>query len=89
MAEGLKDFSRKLVNVDAFVLEIQEWIEERLHTSPYGKTQFRSPFQVDQLRTLDYALVSVSFQQLLRMPVSQSYTPSLGKSFGITITFFL
>ncbi|XP_073388881.1 uncharacterized protein [Physcomitrium patens] len=78
-SEGLKDFSRKLVNVDAFVLEIQEWIEERLHTSPYGKTQFRSPFQVDQLRTLDYALVSVSFQQLLRMPVSQSYTPSLAE----------
>lgn len=74
--EGLKEFARKLVNVDAFITEIQEWIEEKLQVLPSGKTKFQSPFQVDQLRTLDYALVGVSFQQLLRMPVSQSYTSS-------------
>jgi hypothetical protein len=81
VAEGLREFSRKIVNVDAFITEIQEWIEEKLQVLPSGKTKFHSPFQVDPLRTLDYALVGVSFQQLLRMPVSQSYASSPGKSF--------
>jgi len=81
IAEGLREFSRKLVNVDEFITEIQEWIEEKLQILPSGRTKFHSPFQVDQLRLLDYALVGVSFQQLLRMPVSQSYTSSPGESF--------
>ena len=88
MAEGLREFSRKIVNVDAFISEIREWIEERLQVLPSGKINFHPPFQVDQLRTLDYALVGVSFQQLLRMPVSQSYRSSTGKSFGHWIRFF-
>lgn len=81
IAEGLREFSLKIVNVDAFITEIQEWIEEKLQVLPSGRTKFHSPFQVDQLRLLDYALVGVSFQQLLRMPLSQSYTSSPGESF--------
>ncbi|XP_073392700.1 uncharacterized protein [Physcomitrium patens] len=72
MAEGLKEFSRKLMNVDAFIPEIQGWIEQKLQLSLSGETGFHSPFQVDQLRLLDYSLVSMSLQQLLRMPVSQT-----------------
>lgn len=74
--EGLREFSRKLVNVEAFITEIREWIEEKLQVLPSGRTKFHSPFQVDQLRLLDYALVGVSFQQLLRMPVSRSHSSS-------------
>jgi hypothetical protein len=79
VAEGLKDFSRKIVNVDAFISEIEEWIQEKLHVLPSGRTKFTPPFQVDQLRLLDYALEGVSFQQLLRMPVTQSGTTSPGE----------
>lgn len=84
-AEGLREFTRKIVNVDAFIVEIQAWIQENLNPSS-GNSKFRSPFQLDQLRLLDYALEGVAFQQLLRMPVSQSSATPPGEILKIETT---
>ncbi|PIN10001.1 Casein kinase (serine/threonine/tyrosine protein kinase) [Handroanthus impetiginosus] len=65
----LKEYLMKLVDLDTFTEYLEEWVTKNL----CGKTSddvrhFTSPFLIDDLRTFDFALEGVLFQQLLRMP---------------------
>ncbi|XP_010245274.1 PREDICTED: uncharacterized protein LOC104588848 [Nelumbo nucifera] len=65
----LKDYARKLSDVDAFTQEIEHWVLGRTSSgNEKGKQLFRYPFLVDELQKLDYALEGILFQQLFRMP---------------------
>lgn len=68
--KGLKDYGRKLVDVELFTQYLEEWVLDNLnYDSEDGKQSFSSPFTTDELRKLDMALEGVSFQQLVRMPI--------------------
>ncbi|ERN08538.1 hypothetical protein AMTR_s00017p00046660, partial [Amborella trichopoda] len=67
--KGLKDCAKKLIDCESLSYYLEDWILERMNsTSSDGKWSFKSPFLIDELRKLDYALEGVVFQQLLRMP---------------------
>ncbi|KAK9292305.1 hypothetical protein L1049_020270 [Liquidambar formosana] len=69
--KGLKDYSRKLVDLELFTQSLQDWVQENSWAdSANGEQSFRSPFLIDELRKLDFALEGVLFQQLFRMPCS-------------------
>ncbi|XP_002962784.2 uncharacterized protein LOC9647155 [Selaginella moellendorffii] len=65
---GLKDFAKRFVDCDEFTSHAQEWLLGKLGNP---EDQFKEPFQLDELKQLDYALEGVIFQQLLRMPYWQ------------------
>ncbi len=67
-AEGLAQFSQHFVSSDAFFVEIQEWLQYNLENLPSESSKFCSPFQLDELRLLDYAIEGVPCQLLFRMP---------------------
>lgn len=67
--EVLKEYAMKLVDLNIFTEYLEDWVRENV----YGKTSdeeqcFSSPFLIDDMRTFDFALEGVLFQQLLRMP---------------------
>ncbi|XP_019432074.1 PREDICTED: uncharacterized protein LOC109339132 [Lupinus angustifolius] len=67
--KGLKDYGRKVVDLELFTQYLEEWVMENLNgDSKNGKQSFSSPFTIDELRKLDMALEGVPFQQLIRMP---------------------
>ncbi|KAI4336506.1 hypothetical protein L6164_015027 [Bauhinia variegata] len=67
--KGLKDYGRKLLDLELFTQNLEEWVLENLNDdSADGKQCFSSPFTTDELRKLDLALEGVPFQQLVRMP---------------------
>lgn len=68
--KGLKDYGRKLVDVELFTQYLEDWVLENLnYDSDDDKQSFSSPFTTDELRKLDMALEGVPFQQLVRMPI--------------------
>ncbi|CAM6030721.1 unnamed protein product [Sphagnum balticum] len=70
--KGLKEFCQHFASSDAFFVEIQEWLQYNLENLPLGSSKFCSPFQLDELRLLDYAIEGVPFQLLFRMPSPHS-----------------
>ncbi|KAL4295022.1 hypothetical protein AHAS_Ahas18G0286500 [Arachis hypogaea] len=68
--KGLKDYGRKLVDLELFTQYLEAWISENLNGDlADGRQRFSSPFTTDELHKLDIALEGVPFQQLVRMPV--------------------
>ncbi|XP_057971740.1 uncharacterized protein LOC131160282 [Malania oleifera] len=67
--KGLKDYTQKLVDLGLFTQILGDWVLE--NSSEYSANEeqiFRSPFLIDELRKLDFALDGILFQQLFRMP---------------------
>ncbi|XP_057481941.1 uncharacterized protein LOC130768846 [Actinidia eriantha] len=64
----LKEYTRKLVDLDLFTGSLEDWFVEKLQDTTHGAQPFRSPFTIDELRTFDFALEGVLFQHLFRMP---------------------
>ncbi|XP_073288435.1 uncharacterized protein [Primulina huaijiensis] len=65
----LKEYTTKLVNLNIFTKYLEDWVTDNLHgkTNP-SKKRFSTLFPLDEIRTLDFALEGVLFQQLMRMP---------------------
>ncbi|KAL3678863.1 hypothetical protein R1sor_021819 [Riccia sorocarpa] len=74
----LREFSRKFSDSNVFTSHLQDWLHEKLehYEEDEESTPFPLPFQLEELRQLDYALEGVLFQQLLRMPPAASGPPS-------------
>lgn len=69
--KGLKDYRKKLVDLQMFTQDLEDWVSERLcPDSSNSEHIFSSPFAIDELQKLDLALEGVSLQQLFRMPCS-------------------
>ncbi|KAM1266361.1 hypothetical protein ACFX13_036857 [Malus domestica] len=68
VSNGLKDYARKLADLELFTHCIEDWVSE--NTCEDSDTGFSPPFMIDELRKLDVALEGVLFQQLVRMPCS-------------------
>ncbi|XP_021742113.1 uncharacterized protein LOC110708318 [Chenopodium quinoa] len=68
--KSLKDCARNLVDSELFIQSLEDWILENSLTDSNHEYSFDSPFQIDELRQLDYALEGTFFQQLFRMPTS-------------------
>ncbi|KAI9114302.1 hypothetical protein K1719_014530 [Acacia pycnantha] len=66
---GLKDCGRKLVDLEIFTQNLEDWVLQNLHADSEEREQYFSPpFTTNELRKLDLALEGVPFQQLVRMP---------------------
>lgn len=65
--KATKECARNLTDINLFTQHLEEWVIENSHDIENG---FRSPFQLNDLQNLDFALESVLFQQLHRMPCS-------------------
>ncbi|XP_073041246.1 uncharacterized protein [Primulina eburnea] len=65
----LKEYTTKLVDLNIFTKYLEDWVTDNLHgkTNP-SKKRFSTLFPLDEIRTLDFALEGVLFQQLMRMP---------------------
>lgn len=73
MFKGLKEYGRKLTNLELFTESLEDWVLENSCADLANEEQhFSSPFLVDELHKLDLALEGVLFQQLYRMPCSRS-----------------
>ncbi|KAL1815360.1 hypothetical protein ACET3Z_017934 [Daucus carota] len=69
--KSLRDYAKKLNDLDLFIQILEDWVVENSHAdSTNGEMSFRSPFSINDLRTIDYALEGFLFQQLFRMPCS-------------------
>lgn len=68
--KAIKDYTRNLADPELFIQSLEDWIlENSLADSNNGEQySFNSPFQIDELCQLDFALEGTSFQQLFRMP---------------------
>lgn len=67
----LKDYMTKLVDLNLFTQCLEDWVLEILNPSSIVDEQLsKSPFEIDELCALDFALEGVLFQQLFRMPSS-------------------
>lgn len=64
----LKEYVMELADLNVFKNHLEDWVQENLYSNPSGEHSFGSPFLIDDLRTFDFALEGVLFQQLLRMP---------------------
>ncbi|PKI72612.1 uncharacterized protein LOC116201032 [Punica granatum] len=62
-SKGLKEYVRNLVDVELLTQVLEEWVSEN---SLMGT--FASPFEINELQKLDFALEGVLLQQLCRMP---------------------
>lgn len=71
-SKAIKDYTRNLVDPELFTQSLEDWILENSLTDSNSGEQysFNSPFQIDELRQLDFALEGTFFQQLFRMPTS-------------------
>lgn len=76
--KGLKEYGRKLDDLELFTQYLEEWVLENLNgDSTDGLQTFSSPFTIDELRKLDLALEGVPFQQLVRMPMFSEFSDEL------------
>ncbi|XP_058088968.1 uncharacterized protein LOC131235692 isoform X1 [Magnolia sinica] len=88
--KGLKDFVKKLVDIHSFSHDLEDWILEKTCTDSTDMKQlFKSPFPIDDLRKLDYALEGVLFQQLFRMPYSLYASDDLKEDEFVALEDFL
>ncbi|KAL8204496.1 hypothetical protein R6Q57_010119 [Mikania cordata] len=60
-----KEIARNLTDINLFTQHLEEWVTDNT---------FMSPFALNELQSLDFALESVLFQQLHRMPCSPQST---------------
>ncbi|XP_062083735.1 uncharacterized protein LOC133790211 isoform X2 [Humulus lupulus] len=87
---GLKDYGKKLNDVELFTQNIEEWVFDNLYTdSNNAGPFFSSPFMIDELRKLDVALEGVLFQQLFRMPSSSYVSDDLREEEYLAMEDFL
>ncbi|KAF9603576.1 hypothetical protein IFM89_037075 [Coptis chinensis] len=85
--KGLKDILKKFVDVELFTHSLENWVLEK---SGFETEQsFASPFVNDELHKLDYALESVLFQQLVRMPYSLYTSDDLREDEYLALEDFL
>ncbi|KAJ7548341.1 hypothetical protein O6H91_07G007800 [Diphasiastrum complanatum] len=68
---GLKEFAKNFSDCNAFLSLLQDWLYDKLEGQVEGELQFEKPFELEELRQLDYAIEGTSFQQLFRMPYLQ------------------
>lgn len=88
--KGLKDYGRKLVDLELFTQNLEDWVLENLHAdSAEGKQYFSSPFTTNELRKLDLALEGVPFQQLVRMPCFSEFSNDLIEDQYLAVEDFL
>nr|GMD49578.1 Casein kinase (serine/threonine/tyrosine protein kinase) [Ipomoea batatas] len=86
----LKDYAAKLVDIDLFTEILEEWVQENLYPDNGNCEQsFSSPFLIDELRALDYALEGILFQQLFRMPCSPYSCDNLKEDEYLALEDFL
>ncbi|KAL2521168.1 uncharacterized protein Fot_25091 [Forsythia ovata] len=65
----LKEYVMELADLNIFRNHLEDWVQENLYSNPSGgEHSFGSPFLIDDLRTFDFALEGILFQQLMRMP---------------------
>ncbi|KAF6139418.1 hypothetical protein GIB67_026260 [Kingdonia uniflora] len=87
--KGLNDYTRKLVDIESFTQNLEDWILESCFNSAEKNSIFRSPFPIDELRRLDYALEGVFFQHLFRMPYSLYASDNLKEDEYLALEDFL
>ncbi|GAB2218837.1 hypothetical protein Droror1_Dr00002069 [Drosera rotundifolia] len=67
----LKFYLKNVVDIDLFTQGLEDWVvENSTADSTNGEQLFNSPFQMDELRELDYALEGSFLRQIFRMPCS-------------------
>eukprot|EP00268_Persea_americana_P044496 TRINITY_DN44982_c1_g1_i2.p1 TRINITY_DN44982_c1_g1~~TRINITY_DN44982_c1_g1_i2.p1 ORF type:complete len:748 (-),score=141.92 TRINITY_DN44982_c1_g1_i2:648-2891(-) len=89
--KGLKDYAKKLVDIESFSHYLEDWILEKTcaNNSTDRKQLFKSPFPTDELCRLDYALEGILFQQLFRMPYSVYASDDLKEDEYLALEDFL
>lgn len=86
----LKEYVKKLVDLTLFVQCLEDWVPEILNpSSANGELSSKSPFEIDELCTLDFALEGVLFQQLFRMPCSPYSSENLREDEYLALEDFL
>lgn len=87
---ALKDFARKLVDIEPFSHDLEDWVLEKTCSNATDRKQlFKSPFLLDELCKLDYALEGILFQQLFRMPYLVSSSDDLKEDEYLALEDFL
>ncbi|CAI9094649.1 OLC1v1030426C1 [Oldenlandia corymbosa var. corymbosa] len=67
----IKECASRLVDQNLFTQYLEDWVLDNLHSHKNnGEIHPHSPFQVDEICSLDLALEGVLFQQMFRMPFS-------------------
>lgn len=80
----------KLVDFNIFAEHLEDWVGKNLFgKTTDGKHHFSSPFTIDDLRTFDFALEGVLFQQLLRMPYPPYASENLKEDEFLALQDFL
>lgn len=88
--KSLKEYARNLTDLDLFTQFLEDWALENLRAdTTNGEQSFRSPFMIDELRTLDFALEGFLFQQLFRMPCSPYDSDNLNEDEYLALEDFL
>lgn len=86
----LKEYATKLVDPNLFSEYLKDWVGNNLYTKTSDDEQhFSPPFSVYDLRTFDFALEGVPFQQLLRMPYPPYASDSLKEDEFLALEDFL
>lgn len=86
----LKEYATKLFDINLFTQYLEDWVQENLQSgSVIGQHYSNSPFQIDELRTLDFALEGVLFQQLFRMPCSPHISENVKEDELLALEDFL
>ncbi|KAL6640479.1 hypothetical protein ACP70R_021602 [Stipagrostis hirtigluma subsp. patula] len=63
-----KDFLREFVDNELLTSSLEDWFSGHSEDCGFRKPAFDVPFDLTELQNFDYALESVTFQQLVRMP---------------------
>lgn len=80
----------KLNDFNIFAEYLNDWAGNNLYSkSTDGEHHFSSPFSIDDLRTFDFALEGVLFQQLLRMPCPPYASENLKEDEFLALEDFL
>lgn len=88
--KGLKDYGKKLVDLQTFTQGLEDWVSEGLCTDSSNAEQvFSSPFMIDELHKLDLALEGVALQQLFRMPCSSYVSDDVKEEEYLAVEDFL
>lgn len=80
----------KLNDFNIFAEYLEDWVGRNLYSkNTDGEHHFSSPFSIDDLRTFDFALEGVLFQQLLRMPYPPYASENLKEDEFLALEDFL
>ncbi|KAL3813145.1 hypothetical protein ACJIZ3_014413 [Penstemon smallii] len=83
----LKEYATKLTDLNIFTEFLEDWVSDNLYNE--SEPRFSSPFSIDDIRTFDFALEGVPFQQLLRMPYPSYASENLREDEYLAIEDFL